>query len=118
MVCQHNTNWSSNTLVPEVLEPNSDDVQNRQWVDRLDAQWLEGIWRIKGKEPIESTSGVSTKDPSNLKLVIEWFLITLKVWELGNSTYLGEEGAWCLYTDIELKILWNISYFLMRRVWN
>ena len=23
MVCQHNTNWSSNTLVPKVLEPNS-----------------------------------------------------------------------------------------------
>ena len=23
MVCQHNTNWSSNTLVPKVLEPNN-----------------------------------------------------------------------------------------------
>ena len=23
VVCQHNTNWSSNTLVPNVLEPNS-----------------------------------------------------------------------------------------------
>ena len=58
MVCQHNTNWSSNTLVPEVLEPNSDDVQNRQWVDRLDAQWLEGIWRIKGKEPTKMDEGL------------------------------------------------------------
>ena len=27
MVCQHNTNWSSNTLVPNFLEPNRTLVQ-------------------------------------------------------------------------------------------
>ena len=27
MVCQHNTNWSSNTLVPKILEPNNKAMQ-------------------------------------------------------------------------------------------
>ena len=30
MVCQHNTNWSSNTLVPKVLEPNKHNSNNKK----------------------------------------------------------------------------------------
>ena len=30
MVCQHNTHWSSNTLVPKVLEPNKIKVKLRE----------------------------------------------------------------------------------------
>ena len=30
MVYQHNTNWSSNTLVPKVLEPNKHNSNNKK----------------------------------------------------------------------------------------
>ena len=66
-----------------------------------------GTWRTNGEEPIKSTGGVLTKDPLKVKSVTEWFPTTLKVWELGNSTYLEEEAVWCLYSGIELtKISW------------
>ena len=30
MVCQHNTNWNSNTLVHKVLEPNKHNSNNKK----------------------------------------------------------------------------------------
>ena len=69
-------------------------------------------WRYlknkKSEEPTKSTDGVSDKNPSNVKSVIEESPITLKLWEPGNFAYLWEEEAWCLYNGVELsKIPWT-----------
>ena len=48
---------------------------------------------MKGEEFIESISGVPPKDLLKVKSMTKWSTITPKVWELGNSTYLGEEEA-------------------------
>lgn len=53
----------------------------------------KGTWRTKGEKPIENTGEVLAKDPLKVKSKAEWSPVILKVWEQGNSTYLGEEGS-------------------------
>jgi len=56
----------------------NDDVQNCQWVDYPHAKLLKYLKNKKGEEPKKSTGGVSVKDPSKVKLVIQEFPITQK----------------------------------------
>ena len=68
----------------------------------------EDTKRTKGEEPTESTDWVPAKDPLKAKSVTEESPITLKVWELGNFTFLREEEAWHLYGDVgQTKIPWT-----------
>ena len=46
MVCQHNTNWSSNTLIPKVLESNRNHQRRNfrgscQWSQWSQVRWLQ-----------------------------------------------------------------------------
>ena len=54
----------------------NDDAQNYQWVDCPHTQLLRYLKNKKGEESKENTSGVSVKDYSKVKLVIEEFPIT------------------------------------------
>ena len=69
---------------------------------------IGGIWRIKCEDLIGITGGVLVKNSPKIKSVTEESPMTLKVWDLGNCTYLEEEEAWCLYSGISLtEILWT-----------
>ena len=50
---------------------------------------------MESEEPIESTNGVLIENSLKVKSATQWSPIALKVWELGNFMYLGEEEAWC-----------------------
>ena len=83
------------------------------WCTKSSMSWLStravigGTWRIKGEELTKNTNGMPAKDPLKVKLLLKWSLITLKVYELGNFTNLGEEKFSCLYSGTELiKIPW------------
>ena len=54
----------------------NDDAQNYQWVDCPHTQLLRYLKNKNGEESKENTSGVSVKDYSKVKLVIEEFPIT------------------------------------------